>query len=56
MLNLHVVFEPADLLFLGAQQPTLTLFWRVSFNKWSVPVWHDAALADPWQPLLVSCR
>ena len=47
MLSRHVIAEPADLLLLSAQQPTLALFWRVSINKWSVLVRHGWSLAKP---------
>ena len=45
MLRRHVVFETTDLLLLGAQQPTFTLFWWVSVDKRAVLVWHDATMA-----------
>ena len=47
MLRWHVVLEATDLLLLGAQQPTLTLFRRVPVDKWSVLVGHDVTLAKP---------
>ena len=45
MLRWHVVLEATDLLLLGAQQPTLTLFRRVPVDKWSVLVGHHVTLA-----------
>ena len=42
----HVVAKPADLLFLGAQQPALTILWRVSLDKRAVLVRHVATMAN----------
>ena len=47
MLRWHVVLEATDLLLLGVQQPTLTLFRRVPVDKWSVLVGHGVTLAKP---------
>ena len=45
----HVVLEPADLLFLSAQQPALTILWRVSLDKRAVLIWHGTTLATLYE-------